>query len=151
MPRPLSASLESFSQARPTLPAGEDEKGQEHDRDPWNRTLRTADNTERGISPGGESPRKVGRSRTDTMVLQEGFAFAEELAKVESSKGADDNTKQPLSILLEPPSNEQPETHEDAPTTAKLVPQAEEANSSLEDDGPPKAAVCRRASSLSGV
>lgn len=143
MPRPLGASMDSFSQARPTPPAGEDEKGQEHDRDLWSRTLGTAGNNERGTSPGSgrESPRKVGRSRTDTMVLQEGFAFAEELARAESSKGVDDSAK-PLSILLEPPSNEHTETQEGAPTTAKLAPQAERA---VVGDRPPKAAVCCRA------
>ncbi|KAG5650613.1 hypothetical protein H0H81_011640 [Sphagnurus paluster] len=83
-----------------------------------------------GLGSGSESPRKMGRNRTDTMVLHEAFAVAEELAKVDRAEATDE---QPQPVQEIPASNVPlpmeiavPDTHDellspadDAPATAK--------------------------------
>ncbi|KAG6899468.1 hypothetical protein C0993_010111 [Termitomyces sp. T159_Od127] len=62
---------------------------------------------------GSDSPRKLGRSRTDTMVLHDAYAVAEELAK------ASPKVPVPLLEAMEEPMS--PMDEEDLPTTAKPV------------------------------
>ncbi|KAG6902118.1 hypothetical protein C0995_004064 [Termitomyces sp. Mi166 len=75
---------------------------------------------------GSESPRKMGRSRTDTMVLHDAYAVAEELAK--ASPKASPKVP-PLEAIEEPMS---PMDVEELPTTARpVVESLEEIGSSL--------------------
>ncbi|KAF5383251.1 hypothetical protein D9615_004844 [Tricholomella constricta] len=52
-------------------------------------TERAKSDSPPGLGNGSESPRKTGRSRTDTMVLHEAFVVAEELAKVDRAEAAE--------------------------------------------------------------
>ncbi|KAG6825374.1 hypothetical protein H0H92_003926 [Tricholoma furcatifolium] len=76
-----------------------------------------------GNGNGNESPRKVGRNRTDTMVLHDAYAVAEELAKASPQVPAT------IDIMDEPMS---PVDADELPKTAKLeVESLEETGSSL--------------------
>jgi hypothetical protein len=144
LPRVLGASTEPTSEAQVAPKPATSETKQEPDQDPWNRMLTPPEHSAShdrnkipglsSLATGGESPRKVGRHRTDTMVLHEGFAFAEELAKearspAEESPTAEPEEKKP--ILLEPQQqeSEEPDTVEDAPKTAKLIPETPSSDS----------------------
>lgn len=75
---------------------------------------------------GSESPRKLGRNRTDTMVLHDAYAVAEELAKA--------SPKVPLLEAMEEPMS--PMDVEDLPAAAKpTVECLEEIVSALDSQG----------------
>lgn len=50
----------------------------------------SVDRSKSPLGPGSESPRKVGRNRTDTMVFSDSFSVTEELAKSDDVAGAID-------------------------------------------------------------
>ncbi|KAG6807147.1 hypothetical protein H0H87_001834, partial [Tephrocybe sp. NHM501043] len=81
---------------------------------------RAKSNSPPGLNNGGgsESPRKMGRNRTDTMVLHDGYAVAEELAKASPKVPSLDAFDEPMS----------PVDVEELPKTAKPAaePQEEE-------------------------
>ncbi|EGO29097.1 hypothetical protein SERLADRAFT_346076, partial [Serpula lacrymans var. lacrymans S7.9] len=77
---------------------------------------------------GTDSPRKMGRSRTDTMVLSEGFSAAEELAAYHSMNDTSDsesNSTQTNSILLNSETASVPDlASQDATTQPTSTPHA---------------------------
>lgn len=124
---------------------------QYREEDQWNRSFNMANNFIRRdgckdsglIRLGGESPKKLGRSRTDTMVLHEGFAFVEELARSGAIKDPEDMDGESITPDLDPTLREEGEATEYTQQVAELSSSPTSDNDSLPPEasllkGPPK-------------
>ncbi|KAK7436033.1 hypothetical protein VKT23_019335 [Stygiomarasmius scandens] len=76
-----------------------------------------AKSTSPGPGSGGESPRKMGRNRTDTMVFSDAHSFVEELARASSGAGpkSEPEPAQKSSSVVEPTDSETEKIEEPTP------------------------------------
>ncbi|KAK7437485.1 hypothetical protein VKT23_018557 [Stygiomarasmius scandens] len=86
-----------------------------------------AKSTSPGPGSGGESPRKMGRNRTDTMVFSDAHSFVEELARASSGAGpkSEPDPAQNSSSVVEPTDSETEKIEEPTPEVEAPAPVSE--------------------------